>query len=121
MSQSFRAVKEIWNTHSSCFVEPGELIALFHDLAVRVGTASDEHQYGDKNAVWIEDGNKILNYMEADERFSSASFKDSLEEQGLLIDKSDLTDLINNMRSLAKQWRSSIGEHGELVFYVDAC
>ena len=121
MSQSFRAVKEIWNTHSSCFVEPGDLIALFHDLAARVGTVSDEHQYGDKNAVWIEDGNKILDYMEADEGFSSASFKDSLEEQGLLIDKSDLTPLINNMRILARHWRSSIGEHGELVFYVDAC
>lgn len=121
MSQSFRAVKEIWNTHSSCFVEPGELIALLHDLAARVGSASDEQQYGDKNAVWIEDGNKVLDYMEADERLSAASFKDSLEEQGIFINESDLTSLIGNMRSLAKQWRSSIGEHGELVFYIDAC
>ena len=122
MSQSFRPVKEIWNMHSSCFVGPGELIALFHDLAARVGTASDEHQYGDKNAVWIEDGKKVLDYMEADERFSAASFKDSLEEQGILINKkSDLISLIDNMRSLARLWRSSIGEHGELVFYIDAC
>ena len=28
MSQSFRPVKEIWNAHSSCFVEPEELIML---------------------------------------------------------------------------------------------
>lgn len=121
MSQSFRPVKEIWNTHSSCFVEAGELIALFHDLAARVGTPSDEHSYGDKNALWVEDGNKVLDYMEADERFSAASFKESLEEQGIFINGSDLTLLIDNMRSLAKQWRSSIGEHGELVFYIDAC
>ena len=50
MSQSFRPVKEIWNTHSSCFVEPEELIALLHDLAARVGTASDEHEYGENKA-----------------------------------------------------------------------
>ncbi len=120
MSQSFRPVKEIWNTHSSCFVEAGKLVALFHGLAARVGTASNEFQYGDKNSVWVEDGNKVLDYMEADERFSAASFKDSLEEQGIFINESDLALLIDNMRSLAKEWRSSIGEHGELVFYIDA-
>lgn len=121
MSQSFRPVKEIWNVHSSCFVEPEELIVLLHDLSARVGTASDEHTYGDNKAVWLEDGKKILDYMEADARFSAASFKDSMEEQGVVTNKNDLTTLIDNMRSLAKQWRSSIGEHGELVFYIDAC
>jgi len=45
----------------------------------------------------------------------------SLEEQGIAVNKNDLTTLIDNMRSLVKQWRSSIGEHGELVFYIDAC
>ena len=121
MSQSFRAVKEIWNVHSSCFIEPEKLIVLLHDLAARVGTASDEHEDGDKHAVWLENGRKVLDYMEADERFSAASFTDSLEEQGLVINKHDLIALIDNMRGLAKQWRSSIGEHGELVFYIDAC
>jgi hypothetical protein len=121
MSQSFRPVKEIWNTHSSCFVEAEELIALLHDLAARVGTASDEHEYRDNKAVWLEDGTKVLDYMEADERFNTASFKESLEEQGVVIDQNDLTTLIENMRSLAKEWRNSIGEHGELVFYIDAC
>ena len=42
MSRSFRAVREIWNAHSSCFIEPEKLIVLLHDLAARVGTASDE-------------------------------------------------------------------------------
>jgi len=121
MSQSFRPVKEIWNMHSSCFVEPEELIVLLHDLAARVGTASDEHEYGDNKAVWLEDGKKVLDYVEADERFNAASFKDSMEERGIVINKNDLSTLIDNMRSLIKQWRSSIGEHGELVFYIDAC
>jgi len=121
MSQSFRPVKEIWNTHSSSFVEPEELIALLHDLAARVGTASDDHEYGDNKAVWLEDGSRVLDYMEADERFSAASFHDSLEEQGIIVNKNDLIALIDNMQSLSKQWRSSIGKHGELVFYIDAC
>lgn len=107
--------------HSSCFVEPEELIVLLHDLAARVGTASDEHEFGDNKAVWVEDGTKVLDYMETDERFNAASFKDSMEEQGIVINQNDLSTLIDNMRSLAKQWRSSIGERGELVFYIDAC
>jgi len=121
MSQSFRPVKKIWNMHSSCFVEPEELVTLLHDLAARAGTASDEHEYGDNKAVWLEDGKKVLDYIEADERFNSASFKDSMEEQGVVINKTDLSTLIDNMRSLVRQWRSSIGEHGELVFYIDVC
>ena len=60
MSRSFRPVKEIWNLHSSCLVEPEELIIFLHDLAARVGTASDEHQYGDNTAVWLENGAKAL-------------------------------------------------------------
>jgi hypothetical protein len=102
-------------------VEPEELIMLLHDIAARVGTASDEHEYGENKAVWLEDGNKVLNYMEADERFNAASFKDSMEEQGIVIERNDLSTLIENMRTLVKQWRSSIGERGELVFYIDAC
>ena len=62
-----------------------KLIVLLHDLAARVGTASDEHEYGDKQAVWLENGRKVLDYMEADERFSAASFHDSMEEQGIAV------------------------------------
>ena len=96
-------------------------MVLLHDLAARVSTASDEYEYGDKKAVWLEDGKKVLDYIEADERFNAASLKDSMEEQGVGINNNDLSTLIDNMRSLVKQWRSSIGGHGELVFYVDAC
>jgi hypothetical protein len=121
MSQAFRPVKEIWNIHSSCFIESEKLIALLYDLAARAGTASEEHAYGDKAAVWFEDGRKILNYVEWDQRFNPASFKDSLEEQGVLIDTNEVAALLSNMRSLARQWRESLGEHGELTFYVDVC
>ena len=102
MSRSFRPVKEIWNLHSPCFVEPEELITLLHNLAARVGTASDEREYGENKAVWFEDGKRVLDYIEADERFTAASFKDSLEEQGILIHENNPTALIDHMRSLAK-------------------
>jgi len=121
MSQSFRAVKEIWNIHSSCFVEPAKLIVLLHDLAARVGMASDEQEYGDNQVVWFENGRKALDYMEADERFNAASFRASLGEQGIAVNRNDLIALIDNMRGLSKQWRCSIGKRGELVFYIDAC
>lgn len=121
MSQCFRPVKEIWNIHSSCFIESEKLIALLHDLAARAGTASEEQAYGDKTAVWFEDGSKILKYVESDKRFNPASFKDSLEEQGVLISTEEVAALLSNMRSLARQWRESLGEHRELTFYVDAC
>jgi hypothetical protein len=121
MSQRFRPVKEIWNTHSACFVESRKLTALLHDLAARAGTASDEHEYGDNTAVWFQDGNKVLDYMEAGERFNTASFKDSLAEQGIVINQNDLSTLIDNMWGLVNQRRNSIGEHGELIFYIDAC
>ena len=120
MSQSFRAVKEIWNVHSSCFIEPEKLMVLLHDVR-RSPYPPWRQEHGDNQVVWLEDGRKVLDYMEADERFSAASFKDSMEEQGIAANKNDLITLIENMRTLSKQWRSSIGIHGELAFYIDAC
>jgi hypothetical protein len=52
-------------------------IALFRDLAARVGTASDEHSYGDNTSVWLENGRKVLDYIQSDNRFTAESFKDS--------------------------------------------
>ena len=121
MSQDFRPVKEIWNVHSACFVDPEVLTTLLHDLAARAGSASDERDFGDFRRIWFDDGNKVLEYIEADERFNTASFNDSLDEQSVSVDKNDLTALFDNMRTLVQQWRGSVGGHGELVFYIDAC
>jgi len=113
--------EEIWNTHSSCFIEPETLITPLRDLAARVATASEGHAYGDNTAVWFENGNKVLDCMERDQRFNPESFKESLEEQGVPVRLDDLASLVGNMRSLAAEWWDSIGAHGELVFYIDAC
>jgi hypothetical protein len=40
---------------------------------------------------------------------------------GITVSQNDLIALIDNMRGLSKQWRSSIGKRRELVFYIDAC
>jgi hypothetical protein len=93
MSRCFRPVKEVWNLHSSCFVEPKALITLLHDLAARVVTPSDEHNYGDNTVVWFEDGNKVLDYIETDGRFYAESFKDSLEEQGMSMNTDEVDEV----------------------------
>jgi hypothetical protein len=41
-------------------------------------------------AVWPENGRKALDHREADERFRAASFKDSMEEPGIAVNKTDL-------------------------------
>ena len=121
MSQKFRPVKEIWNVHCACFVEPEALTTLMHDLAARAGSASDERGCGDYTRVWFEDGKKVLNYIERDSRFNADSLTDSLKEQGVTVDKNELSALVGNMQTLVRQWRGSVGEHGELLFYVDSC
>jgi hypothetical protein len=84
-----------------------------------VGTASDKLSYGENTAVWFEDRKRILDYIQYDRRFSALSFKDSLDEQGVIVDEDALVPLLTNMRSLSEKWRESIGKHGDLVFYVD--
>jgi len=121
MSYTFRAVKEIWYEAAHCFVEPKAVVTLLHDLAARADTSTCEEQYGDIIAMWFEDGKKVLDYVEQDRRFNAASFKDSLEEQGVTAEKADLAALIETMKTLLQPWRSAIGVHGELLFHVHAC
>lgn len=116
----FRPVQEIWGPHSAYFVERDQLIAFLHGLAARVGTPSEDHEYGDVTAVWFENGQQVLDYIATDDRFNTSSFADSLEEQGMTIDNSELDSLIGNVRQLARAWMHSLGPYGELVFYVDA-
>jgi len=65
---------------------------------------------------------KLYHYpARSDRRFSALSFKDSLEEQGVIVDEDAVVPLLTNMQSLSEQWRESVGRHRELVFYVDNC
>src|SRR5258707_14125581 len=115
------ACQRNWNTHSSRFVEPKALITLLHDLAARVSTASDELSYGENTAVWFEDGKRVLDYIQYDRRFRALSFKDSLEEQGVIVDDDALVPLLTNMQRLSDQWRGGRGGDRGLVVFVLKC
>jgi hypothetical protein len=53
MSQCFRPIKEIWNSHSSCFVEPKARSHYSTTLRRQWASASDEHSYGDNSGSII--------------------------------------------------------------------
>lgn len=120
MSMSLRPVMEQWNTHTSCFIAHDEIIALFQELSIRVDTLCSETDYGDKTAIWIQDGTKFLDFIANDPDCNAASLQKSLEDAGVDVNVLDLAALINNMRYLEASWRSSINNAGELRFYVDA-
>ncbi len=42
MSMSLRPVMEQWNTHTSCFIEHDQIIALFQEMSTRVDTLCSE-------------------------------------------------------------------------------
>src|SRR6267154_17196 len=118
MGLSFRPVKETWNIFSPCFIEAEQLTKLLVALADRVDTNSHERFYGDNTAVWIEDGARVLEFIETDQSFDFDFVTTSLGE-GIEIDRGAINSLVENMKTLAAERRSSIGERGELVFYVD--
>jgi len=120
MSRSLRPIIEQWNTHTSCFLAHDEIITLFHELAGRADTLCSENDYGDKTAIWIQDGKKLLDIIESDPDFTAESLQKSLEDAGVDVNPGDLASLISNMCNLAASWRSSINNEGELRFYVDA-
>ncbi len=120
MSMSLRPVIEQWNTHTSCFLAHDEIITLFHELAARADTLCSETDYGDKTAIWIQDGKRLLDFIGYDPDFNAESLMKSLQDENVEVNASDLGFLIHNMQSLARDWRSSINNAGELRFYVDA-
>ena len=115
MSLSFRPVREEWGEPSSCFIDADELITLLRRVCEILAIPTEQHRYADNTSVWIEDGNKLLDYVES-RRFtaSSAAALTGLRPEAL-------GPLIGNMKALCPKWRGSVGAHEELNFYVDAC
>jgi hypothetical protein len=111
---------EQWNTHTSCFIEHDQIIALFQEVSTRADTLCSETDYGDQTVIWIQDGKKLLNFIGYDPDFTAESLLKSLQEANEEVNASDLGFLIHNMQSLHLDWRSSINDAGELRFYVDA-
>ena len=113
MSLSFRPVREEWGEASSCFIDADEVVTLLRIMAAILVIPSEHHSYADNVSVWIEDGTKLLDYIES-RRFTASSVARS---SGLKAEA--LKPLIGNMKALSRKWRRAIGSHGELHFYVD--
>jgi hypothetical protein len=114
MSLSFRPVREEWGDACSCFIEVDEVVRLLRRVADILDIPSEHHNYADNVSVWIEDGNKLLDYVES-RRFTARSLAVSTG-----LKAKALKPLVGNMKTLARNWRKAIGSHGELHFYVDA-
>jgi hypothetical protein len=116
MSLTFRPVQEIWGTASSCFVgEPAEFLEAFAELAGCGPT--ERHPYAECTSVWISDGSKFLDALEATEFPPSLFFSDRfLKGDG---DTTGLASLWQNLKALAGEWRGSLNTDGSLVFYID--
>ena len=114
MSLSFRPVREEWSDACSCFIDADDVVRLLRRISEVLGIPSEHHNYADNVSVWIEDGNKLLDYIES-RRFTAATIArlTGLKAQAL-------KPLIRNMKALSRKWRRAIGSHGELHFYVDA-
>ena len=114
MSLSFRPVREEWGEACSCFIDADEVVRLLRGIADSLGIPSEHHNYADNVSVWVEDGNKLLDYIE------SRRFTASVVSRITGLEAKVLEPLIGNMKTLARKWRKAIGSHGELHFYVDA-
>jgi hypothetical protein len=98
MSQCFRPVKEIWITHFVLFRRTQGADHIAPRPCSESGYGKRRHSYGDNTLVWLENGKKFLDYIQFDRRFSALSFKDSLDEQGVIVDEDALVPLLTNMR-----------------------
>ena len=114
MSLSFRPVREEWGEACSCFIDADEVVRLIRRVADILDIPSEHHDYADNISVWVEDGNKLLDYLES-RRFTAST---AARLTGLKAEA--LKPLIGNMKALSRKWRKAIGSHGELHFYVDA-
>jgi hypothetical protein len=114
MSLSFRPVREEWGEACSCFIDADEVVRLLRRVADSLEIPSEQHNYADNVSVWIEDGKKLLDYIE------SRRFTPSAVAQLTGLDAKAIEPLIGNMKMLSRKWGRAIGAHGELHFYVDA-
>ena len=115
MSASFRPVTETWGAGTDEFIDHESLCVLLSDAARAAGSNMQETEYGDLTAFWIEDGAAFLDYISSDD-FNIGSLSEDLDPTH----DGDAASLIQNMKSLAPEWRKSIdSQDGSLRFYID--
>lgn len=120
MARNFRPVEEIWGTGSSVFL-PSEkleevLVAISENAFAGTVEAAD---YDDIRSVWIEDAIIFFDFLA--EKTTEDLVPLLLNHLSMLTDDDavDLKNVIENIKSLAIEWRESIQEDGSINFYID--
>jgi hypothetical protein len=75
--------------------------------------------YGDVDVLWIENGNKFLDYVD------SKTVDQMVAENSEIAERSDVEDVrsvLGNIKVLSAGWRSFVDpKGGALRFYIDQC
>lgn len=119
MSRNVRAIKEVWGACSSCFVsfEATKLVIAAISEEAHAGDVS-EWGRSDGTVCYVPDGGRFLDYLRdvpVDNLVTVVCNRDSD------IDADELKSLLQNMQSLAEEWRTMLDEDVDgLSFFVDA-
>ena len=114
MALNFRPVQETWGKASGCFID--NLISFIEVFAEQSDCGPTEQcPYGQHTSLWISDGSKFLDALEASTFPPTPSFSDNFEVK----DTEAFASLCQNMKNLASAWRESLNNDGSLVFYID--
>lgn len=125
MARNFRPVVETWGTNSSCFVESDALVEVLTSLVLASSPDSEScpnpqvlvNGYGEVDVLWIENGNKFLDYIDRTTVGQMISENSEIAERP---DVEDVRTLLENIRALASDWRKLVDpKGGALRFYID--
>ena len=120
MSLHMRAVQEVWFADSGLFLDHSDVLAVLAHLATAAGSDCSEEEYGDKTSFWIQNGSAFLDYVESNKKFNVASVAKEMADEGTDLDPENLASFLDNLRSLAPEWREALDPRDKsLRFYVD--
>jgi hypothetical protein len=108
----------MWGTASSNFLKVDDLesVIIAISLAASPKGRVETNDYNEVRVVWIEQGGKLLDYIDSNSIDQLVAVCGELED---LDSVEDLRTLLTNMKNLSREWRTSIDDDGSLRFYID--
>jgi hypothetical protein len=122
MSIKFRPVLEQWGAFSNCFVSHDSLLRILEVIADETiendyqGSYFEVSHREDVDRVWILCGKSFLAFLQS-AVFTAQWLADHME--GDDADLSDISSVVENMKTLAPEWYASLDSEDSLRFYVD--
>jgi hypothetical protein len=114
MSLSMRPVREQWGEATSLFLNTDTVVDLLANVAHSLGIAYGLNDTDQGAEVIIHEGGKFLDHVESEE-FTPTTAQRLLNKT---VDEGDLASLVQNLKSLAENWRGFLDED-ELRILVD--